>query len=182
LTRHLILATGAIMPIAFQCSCGQSCSVADEQAGKRVRCPACNAIQTVPLPQAPPPPDAPPQSDLEEIPVVRPVQNVREGKGEWAPMSFEDAPDERRSRRRRDDDDYDDRDRRYSSKSRSIKRESKAGSNASAGRTIVGGFIAIVVAIVWFVVGLAFDRIFFYPPILLILGIIAVVKGMLGKQ
>jgi hypothetical protein len=33
-------------------------------------------------------------------------------------------------------------------------------------------------ATVWFVVGLAADRIFFYPPILFIIGLISVIKGL----
>jgi hypothetical protein len=36
------------MPITFNCACGKTLRVADEHAGKRVKCPACNAIGTVP--------------------------------------------------------------------------------------------------------------------------------------
>ena len=36
------------MPITFSCGCGRSLKVADELAGKRVRCPACNATAEVP--------------------------------------------------------------------------------------------------------------------------------------
>lgn len=42
---------------------------------------------------------------------------------------------------------------------------------------IVGGVIMIAIALVWFFGGLAVDRIFFYPPVLLIIGVIAIVKG-----
>lgn len=42
---------------------------------------------------------------------------------------------------------------------------------------IAGGIVMIVLALVWFFGGLALDRIFFYPPVLLILGIVAVVRG-----
>ena len=34
-------------------------------------------------------------------------------------------------------------------------------------------------AIVWFILGLVNDRIFFYPPILFIVGFIAFVKGLM---
>lgn len=43
---------------------------------------------------------------------------------------------------------------------------------------VLGGVAMIVIAIVWFVLGLAADRIFYYPPILLIIGIVGVVKGL----
>src|SRR5262245_42909091 len=36
------------MPITFNCGCGKTLRVADEHAGKRVKCPACNAIGIVP--------------------------------------------------------------------------------------------------------------------------------------
>ena len=44
------------------------------------------------------------------------------------------------------------------------------------------GTAMMVGAVVWFVVGLAGNRVFFYPPILFILGIVGVVKGLLGKR
>lgn len=44
---------------------------------------------------------------------------------------------------------------------------------------IIGGIVMMVLAVVWFVAGLVMaDRIFFYPPILLVLGIIGLVKGI----
>ncbi|HQQ98670.1 MAG TPA: hypothetical protein PLX35_15470, partial [Cyclobacteriaceae bacterium] len=42
----------------------------------------------------------------------------------------------------------------------------------------LGGIIMIVVAVVWFFVGLYNDIIFFYPPILLLIGIYTLVKGL----
>jgi phage FluMu protein Com len=36
------------MPVTFECSCGKQLRVADEFAGKRIRCPACKEVQTVP--------------------------------------------------------------------------------------------------------------------------------------
>ena len=40
----------------------------------------------------------------------------------------------------------------------------------------------IVIAVVWFVAGLAGGRIFFYPPVLLIIGIVAVAKGLFASE
>lgn len=43
---------------------------------------------------------------------------------------------------------------------------------------MAGGALAMVIAVVWFVVGLAADRIFIYPPILFVIGLVAVFKGL----
>jgi hypothetical protein len=45
---------------------------------------------------------------------------------------------------------------------------------------VLGGVIMITISVFWFFAGLAADRIFFYPPILLVIGIYAVIKGVLG--
>ena len=45
-------------------------------------------------------------------------------------------------------------------------------------KEVAGGVVMIVVSIAWFVGGLLWlNRIFFYPPVLLILGIAAIIKG-----
>jgi hypothetical protein len=47
---------------------------------------------------------------------------------------------------------------------------------------IVGGLLMMLIAVVWFVVGLALGIIFFYPPILFVIGILALAKGVLGRS
>ena len=47
---------------------------------------------------------------------------------------------------------------------------------------ILAGSIAIIGAIVWFVAGLFADRIFFYPPILFILGLVTLIQGIIKSQ
>jgi hypothetical protein len=44
---------------------------------------------------------------------------------------------------------------------------------------VAGGLLMMVIAAVWFFLGLEADRIFFYPPILFIVGLYAFVKGLL---
>ena len=44
----------------------------------------------------------------------------------------------------------------------------------------IGGILMMIIAAAWFFVGLSFGRIFFYPPILFVIGAIAVIKGVLG--
>jgi predicted lipid-binding transport protein (Tim44 family) len=45
---------------------------------------------------------------------------------------------------------------------------------------VVGGALMMLIAVVWFVGGLFAGILFFYPPILFVIGIIAMVKGMFG--
>ncbi len=44
---------------------------------------------------------------------------------------------------------------------------------------VLGGAAMIAIAITWFVLGLAANRIFFYPPILFIIGVVALIKGLI---
>jgi hypothetical protein len=44
------------MPITLSCPCGKILRVADQHVGKRVKCPACQAISTVPAPESEPEP------------------------------------------------------------------------------------------------------------------------------
>lgn len=43
---------------------------------------------------------------------------------------------------------------------------------------MMGGIVMMVIAAVWFFAGLAADRIFFYPPVLFVIGVYALIKGM----
>jgi hypothetical protein len=47
---------------------------------------------------------------------------------------------------------------------------------------VLGGVLMIVIAVVWFGAGLAGGRIFFYPPVLLIIGLVAVCKGLFNRE
>lgn len=44
--------------------------------------------------------------------------------------------------------------------------------------SVLGGIALMVIAVVWFFGGLAVNIIFFYPPILFIIGLVALVKGI----
>lgn len=43
---------------------------------------------------------------------------------------------------------------------------------------VLGGVVMLVIAGVWFFAGLAAGRIFFYPPILAVVGIYSIIKGL----
>ena len=47
---------------------------------------------------------------------------------------------------------------------------------------MVGGLLMMLIAVVWFVVGLAVGFIFFYPPILFVIGFIALVRGLINRD
>jgi hypothetical protein len=48
--------------------------------------------------------------------------------------------------------------------------------------TIITGILMMVGAVVWFIAGLFVGFIFFYPPILFVLGLAAVVRGAMGHE
>jgi hypothetical protein len=43
---------------------------------------------------------------------------------------------------------------------------------------MLGGLLMMAIAAVWFFVGMAAGYIYFYPPILFVMGIVALIKGM----
>jgi hypothetical protein len=50
------------------------------------------------------------------------------------------------------------------------------------GSGVLGGIGLMLGAVVWFVLGLMADRIFFYPPIMFIIGFVAMIKGIIGSR
>ena len=65
------------------------------------------------------------------------------------------------------------------------KKKSTSSASADSGgpdyKQVLMGFGMMVGAVVWFVGALALGRIFFYPPILLIIGLVTMIKGLLSK-
>ena len=55
-----------------------------------------------------------------------------------------------------------------------------ANSGGSPDGSVVVGILMMVGAVVWFFGGLAFGYIFYYPPILFVLGLISTIKGALN--
>ena len=58
---------------------------------------------------------------------------------------------------------------------------SGGGGFGSTNAGLIGGVLMILIAVVWFAVGYSAGRIFFYPPVLLILGLVAIVKGLSNR-
>ena len=73
-----------------------------------------------------------------------------------------------------------------------LEREARAEENDSSGyfgpekkgikMGVPGGILMIVIAVIWFFGGLAAGYVFFYPPILLCIGIYALVRGMFKQS
>src|SRR5262245_570884 len=86
------------MPVTFACACGKQLRVADEHAGRRVKCPSCEAVVAVPAPD-----------EVEESVEEDAIQAERRAPRESAPARRpRDEEDEERPRRRRHEDEEED--------------------------------------------------------------------------
>lgn len=189
------------MPIEFDCPCGKALRVADEYAGRKVKCPACGAVGFVPEPepQFEVVEDEPPSPPAKAAPAKKSAwddDDEDDGRGYGVAKSNrgdEDDEDEkpkkklpnfRESSGRDDDDDEDEKPKKKKKKKR---RRPPPPREDNSGRSLEGGIInggtgagvlAMLIAVVWFIAGLANDIIFFYPPVLFVIGLVAFFKGM----
>jgi hypothetical protein len=182
--------------IRLDCTCGKSYRLKKEvQPGRTIRCPACGNGLTVPEPTPVPaavgiqdpeqdefealmasaavgPNVAAPESHRAPLPPVPPSATVpmappplaQQQPVSWAPSStltYAQAQARQKGKRQ----------------PRVVFEQGWFGSVNSGA---IGGILMMIIAAVWFVVGLSFNRIFFYPPILFVIGAIAVIKGLLG--
>ncbi len=194
------------MPITVTCTCGATVRAKDEWAGRKARCPTCTKVLVVPDPNKARPKD----EEILEVEAVEeeddvvecdPAEDRRKGirtapeRGVTtkarARLGRDEEGDEppRRSRRDSDEDDEDDRPSRRREREeerrppRRPRRKITDGYNSgTAIAGILGGLAMMIGAVVWFVLGLMADIIFFYPPILFVLGVIAFVKGLMGRE
>jgi hypothetical protein len=194
------------MPIQIQCDCGKKLRVKDESAGKKIRCPGCQEILSVPAPELVEPDEEDTSAAVTSEPPKPASRSRRKNDSDdeestavtanapktspWDKKDVNDEDEEERPRSRKrpddeDDEDEEDRPRRRKKKRRRDKDGSPEGESSSqAGpyATIGGGVLMMVGATVWCIAGLAFDRIFIYPPILFVIGIVAVVRGAMTRE
>jgi hypothetical protein len=169
------------MPISMKCSCGRALQVKDEFAGRKVRCPRCRSVLLIPLS------DAPQDEEDEAYNLLNEESDEEERKVRAEPPEPEPKPERERPRRparaeaplpRKLDV------RKKSARSRRsgprVTFEQGWFGNVNSG--VAGGVLMILIAVVWFVLGLMADRIFFYPPVLFVIGIAAIFKGMFGGE
>lgn len=67
-------------------------------------------------------------------------------------------------------------------KEREAEIRSQHGNSLAVSRTIVGGAATMAIAVIWFGTGLVFGIIFFFPPIMFLLGLLTLVKGLMGHE
>jgi hypothetical protein len=190
------------MPITFECACGRQLQIADEYVGKRAQCPECGAVLQVPSADAPPP--LPPPRPSPAKPLAQPARNIEpEEADDHAGTadsldSFErrkpafkrarlddDEEEEERPRRRKREDDEDDDDRPRSRRhryddddDRPRRRRRDEPPHKLMNNRVTGGIVSIVLALVIFGIGLALDRICFWPIIMLVIGVVSLITGL----
>ncbi len=150
------------MTIQFDCDCGMTLRVKDEKAGRTIHCPECDDKLVVPD-------DSGARTVEEDEPKARKVRVARI------------ADDEPPRRRRRDEDDDEDDEDRPRPRKRKKRPKVEESSGLSAQFPIAIGCLMMLGAVVWLVVGLMAGWIFYYPPIMFVLGFISVCKGMMPK-
>lgn len=148
------------MPVSFRCGCGQQLEVDVEHAGQRVECPTCQQVVTAPA--------AGPT-------LAKPAARPKEAGGDYEVI---DGPAPAADRKRWADAD---RPRRERAEEPPKAKGGFFGTESWILRGgVLGGLAAMAVAVVWFVLGLMADRIFFYPPILFLVGLFGVGKGIVN--
>jgi hypothetical protein len=164
------------MSIRLTCSCGRSLSVKAETAGQQVRCPSCQAVLTVPGPHD----DVPTALPVEEQPPRSAIQTGAGGASGHRPRlraePLRPEPSPRRPALRDHDDDF-----------RKRRRRSRAGYEGSiwAGRTgsIIAGVLMMVLGGGWFAAEwLLAGGFHCYSLVLCVLGVVALVRGILGHD
>ncbi len=171
------------MPISLTCSCGRSLKARDEFAGRKVRCPDCKNVLEVPDPNAPKDPED------EILNVLLADDSPAGDEAPRAAVRAAPPPDERpvhpppprnplpppppvRSVKK---------------KQRDVQRSTprvvfEEGWFGSVNAGVVGGLLMMGIAAAWFFIALAAGRIFFYPPILFVIGFISMIKGATGRD
>jgi hypothetical protein len=167
------------MPITLTCACGRSLRIKDEFAGRKVRCPECQVVLTVPIQEelladedaadllldGTPPPEPQRRESSRELDV--PVEDRQVYRAGATPMGAAKPPQPARKKEK---------------PSRRAPRVAfEEGWFGSLNAGIVGGILMMLIAIIWFVVGLAGGVIFFYPPVLLVIGLFAMIKGFISR-
>jgi hypothetical protein len=168
------------VPIPVSCSCGRALKIKDELAGKKVRCPACRNVVQVPQPNQDPEDEimqmllsdsedepAPPSSPEPPEPEGIKAEAPQRASPPSPPPSLPKKKPEKKPRE---------------PERRQPRVVFEEGWFGSVNSGVIGGLLMMVIAVVWFVLGLMANRIFFYPPILLVIGLISMIKGFFGDD
>ena len=159
------------MAIALTCDCGKNYRLRDGLAGKRVKCPNCGREHDLPAPEV--------EADDNNYEVVkndRPAKPASQRFGQ-PPLIFPTREPDSTSKCF-----HDEAPARPKRKRRRSRSSSSGYSGISISPGVIGGILMMVGAVVWFVLGLFFGWVFFYPPILFVLGLIRLVASLMGHE
>jgi hypothetical protein len=178
-----------LMPISVTCDCGKILKVKEELAGRKGRCPACQAVLTIPRPDS--------EDEMMQMLLGDSSESderlTTAGSASSSPVEADEgmttrppAPQaDRPSRTRRDEADVPRLPRRKELIKRQPARRSgvafEEGWFGSLNAGVIGGLLMMLIAVVWFVVGLMGNIIFFYPPILFVIGLGAIFRGLSNR-
>jgi hypothetical protein len=157
--------------------------------------PQFEVVEDPPAPRSPPPVPAKKsastweEDDEDDARGYSLAKKNREEEEDEKPRSKKKMPNFREGSGREDDDD-EPRSRKKKKKRRRYS-ERPPQYQDNSGRSLEGniinggvaaGVLVMFIAVVWFVVGLYCGWVFFYPPVLFIVGLIAFFKGLLGQE
>ncbi len=153
------------MSIQLNCKCGRYFQLDDDQAGRSIKCPACDGMIAIP---------ALSEVSAQAADSYAGVQTAASPTNSWG-----------KPQNRGGDYDYDagaERPQRPTAiDPRFLRNQPQPASRGFGGINagIGGGMLMMLLAVIWFFGALILaDRIFLYPPILFVLGLIAVFKGL----
>jgi hypothetical protein len=165
------------VPISVTCTCGKALRVKDEIAGKKIRCPVCKQVLEVPVPEM----DVEMEDDAADTQIrEQPAPKVPARSKPRDDYDEEEDDEPPRRKKKRSKKKHELQKLRWSDVEERPRREHRPWIVISP--AIVTGVLMMIGAVVWFAAGLAFGRIFFYPPVLFIFGIAAVVRGLMGHE
>jgi ribosomal protein S27E len=166
-------------------ACSTTLRVPEKYWGKKVRCPQCKEVIAVPAGAAAPvaatkapaaaTTKAPAAAATDDVDFLDDDAFVDEDPYVDEPATTRSAPP---------------RVGKSSKTSKSSKPDPKAKSGGGAfsmekgmlNAGVLGGLGLMLGAVVWFVVGFLLGYIFYYPPIMFIIGFVALVKGLIGSR
>lgn len=154
------------MSIEVACACGQTYSYAEQFAGYAITCEKCGNSLTIPQP-SPSAPLALGQGRWAKVVRAEPVAPTAPNANPNDPLAFADPTEAARERDR-------------AFQARESGEAVESGGGGSGG--LLGGLAMMGIAVVWFCGGLMADIIFFYPPILFIIGLVTCFSGMGNKS
>src|SRR5262249_49083762 len=147
---------GLAMAISVTCECGTKYQIKDKFAGQRTRCRTCNNSLLIP------------EADM--VPMAEEVVKADElAEAEYVgPQDGDFVHGKRKGPKK--------------ARPKKSQRRMFEAERALTNKGVLAGILMIAGAVVWFVLGLVLlDVIFFYPPILFIIGLIALIRGLASR-